>query len=260
MGFITSMARRMRNNKLSRRLSSTQPRRGDESKDLIKSNSETVSFAQAESIESTSTIVHHSSHDVVQPSELPARKRLQGGDVKIQTLFDGIQTPDSVSSRTAKTLSRPEYPILKLDTVHSPHDTPTKKLQGPIETEEKLKEKDGENKGSSTGSGCSEKENQDGNEKEKKPSQVKKGSAAKNRRSMTAMLRDRCSVKMPRSSLSLKSLRSPSSPKWLDGHVITEDESPVEEMSHRKWGDKHSRKDWGRGMGVWGVGLMGRAM
>lgn len=135
----------MRDNKLSRRLSTSKqkPKRlDDDSNDLIKTTSNTLSLGRAESVSSSNTMVRDSDHESVLPIESPAqRKRLGPTDLNLQALLDNGQALDRCNSRAAKTLSMPGYPVYKLDTMGSPRKTPAKKLQAPLETGDKLRSK-----------------------------------------------------------------------------------------------------------------------
>jgi hypothetical protein len=267
MGFISSVARCVRDNKLSRRLSTNnKPQRlEDDYNDLIKISSNTTSLARAESMASASTAVHHSAHEPTFPTEPPVQHEQMSPaqlslSIQMQNLFDNGQLLDDANNRAARALSRPEYPILKLDTVQSPFDTPPKKLQAPIETGEKTaldetryfkngylkrqrEEKSGDNVGMEKESG-------------------KKGS--KLRRSMTGLFRKTYSFRLPRSPVSMKTLRaptsptSPTSPRWIDvdASSLADEECLVSEKDEEKWLEAHGIGG-GRDIGIWtseGVG------
>ncbi|KAJ5442028.1 hypothetical protein N7445_005035 [Penicillium cf. griseofulvum] len=232
MGIISTLARRIRNIRLSKRLSTTSTKLHDEdSNDLIKATSETASLRA--SMDSTSTMVHHSLHEPVLPSETPANRmqmRLDNGNMP--TLFDG-DISNSLD-RAGKTLSRVPYPILKLD-CRSPVEAPRRVLQGPLEEEEV--------KGGELGSSATEKGSS--------PENVKKD------RSMSALLKRHCGLNIPRSSISIKASSRDLSPRWLDSAGLTDEEGLVEKRSE-KWveasvqDEKRRNSVWGSvGFGMW---------
>ncbi|KXG50102.1 uncharacterized protein PGRI_060690 [Penicillium griseofulvum] len=229
MGIISNLARRMRNNRLSKRLSTTSTKLHDEdSNDLIKPTSETASLRA--SMDSTSTMVHHSLHEPVQPSESPAnRMQLRPDTGNMPTLFD--ENTSSSLDRPGKTLSRPPYPILKLD-CRSPVEAPRRVLKGPLEGDEVK----GEELGCSSEKGIS-------------PENGK-------RRSMSALLKRHCGLNIPRSSISIKTSRA-LSPRWLDSAGLTDEEGLVEKRNE-KWveasvqDEKRRNSVWGSvGFGMW---------
>lgn len=232
MGFIRSITRCMRENRLSRRLSNAKPQcLDDDSNDLIKTTSHTASVAPPESIASASTIVQHSSHEPVVPAESPAQwKQLSPLDLNIRTMFDEVDSLDPATNRAIKALSMPEYPVLRMDTIHSPFDTLTKILDESINP--------GENGN----------QHQNGADKIEKSRKLRKseewerkkddqtqdtGRASRIRRSMTGLLRRR-SLRTPRAPTSLKTLRNPNSPKWIDGSSIV-DEGSLDEKDGITW-------------------------
>ncbi|CAG7971368.1 unnamed protein product [Penicillium salamii] len=106
MGIVSNMAHRMRNNRLSKRLSISSSKDEDEdSNDLIKPT-ETTSLARP-SVESTITIIRHSFHD----SDSNKLQLQTNTNMNTRTLFD--RTPISPGA-----LSR-EYPMFKLDMCQS---------------------------------------------------------------------------------------------------------------------------------------------
>ncbi|CAI7626747.1 unnamed protein product [Penicillium glandicola] len=130
MGFISTLARRMRINHVSKRLSTTSTKLDEDSNDLIKTTSETASLNRA-SMDSTSTMVQHSFHEPVLPDESPANRQMRPDTGNMRTLFDG-NTMSRPTDRATKALSRPVYPILKLD-CRSPVDAPRRVLLQPLE-------------------------------------------------------------------------------------------------------------------------------
>lgn len=106
MGIVSNMAHRMRNNRLSKRLSISSSKDQDEdANDLIKPT-ETASLARP-SVESTITIIRHSFHD----SDSNKLQLQTNTNMNTRTLFD--RTPISPGA-----LSR-EYPMFKLDMCQS---------------------------------------------------------------------------------------------------------------------------------------------
>ncbi|KAJ5958744.1 uncharacterized protein N7479_005894 [Penicillium vulpinum] len=211
MGFISTLARCVRIKRLSKRLSTTSTKRHDEdSNDLIKTNSETASLARA-SMDSTSTMVHHTLHEPVLPSESPAnRMEIRPDTGNVRTLFDEDATSTSHSSE--RTVGRPAYPILKLD-CRSPVEAPRRVVQGPLDMGDEVK-----------GGGTTA-------QRGFLPQKCEK----KDRESVTAMLKRHCGLNIPRSSVSIKtSSRSLTSPKWLDSTGITEEERLVDKQDE-KW-------------------------
>ncbi|KAJ5381862.1 uncharacterized protein N7496_004290 [Penicillium cataractarum] len=232
MGFITSVARCVRENKLSRRLSNAKPQRlDDDSNDLINTTSHTPSAARPESIASASTMVQHSSQEPVVPTESPAHmKQLDHWDLNIRTLFDEVDSLDPETSRAIRALSMPEYPVLRMDTIQSPLDTPTKKLDDAIDPGDK--ENCYRRGGGKEGKSRKSRKSQD--EKSRADTQSQdSGKGFKLKRSVTELLRRR-SLKNPRTPTSLKTLRNPNSPKWLDSSSIVE-EDDVDEKDEMKW-------------------------
>ncbi|CEJ60030.1 hypothetical protein PMG11_08624 [Penicillium brasilianum] len=229
MGFITSMARCVRENKLSRRLSNAKPQRlDDDSNDLIKTTSHTASVAPAESIASASTMVQNSSQEPVVPTESPAHmKQLDYWDLNIRTMFDEVDSLDPETSRAIRALSMPEYPVLRMDTIQSPSDTPTKKLDDAIdpgERESSHRRKEGK----------SRKSRMSQDEKSRGDDQSQKSwTGSKMKRSMTGLLKRR-SLKVSRTPSSLKTLRNPNSPKWIDSSSIVEEDTS-DEKDEMKW-------------------------
>ncbi|KAJ5907079.1 uncharacterized protein N7473_003995 [Penicillium subrubescens] len=252
MGFITSVARCVRENRLSLRLSNAKPQRlDDDSNDLIKTISHTASVAPAESIASASTMVQHSSQEPVIPTESPAHmKQPAPWDLDIRTMFDEVDSLDPATSRAIRALSMPEYPVLRMDTIQSPFDTPTKKLDDAIDPGEK----DVQNGGKTEKSKKSRKSRE---EKRSRDTQTEEsGRASRIKRSMTGLLKRR-SLKVPQTPTSLKTLRNSNSPKLIDSSSIVE-EDVVGEKDDLKWleanglrrFDKRSSGFWtGEGMG-----------
>ncbi|KAJ5794678.1 hypothetical protein N7457_001277 [Penicillium paradoxum] len=126
MGLISTMTRRVRNNRLSRRLSTTSTKLHDEdANDLIKTLSGT---SRVPSMDSTSTIVYQ---NPVVPSESPANRGLiKTKDMHVGSLFDQEMASRS-ADRAARALAGQEYPVLRLDMCQSAE--PRRALQEPLE-------------------------------------------------------------------------------------------------------------------------------
>ncbi|KAF3395701.1 hypothetical protein F1880_006698 [Penicillium rolfsii] len=232
MGFITSVARCVRENRLSRRLSNAKPQRlDDDSNDLIKTISQTASVAPAESIASASTIAQHSSQEPVVPIESSTHtKQPAPWDLNIRTLFDEVDSLDPATSLAIRALSMPEYPVLRMDTIQSPFDTPTKKLDDAVDPGENGVE----NHGRGDKAEHLKKPRKSREEKRTKDTQTEEsGRASRIKRSMTGLLKRR-SLKVPQKPTSLKTLRNPNSPKWIDSSSIAE-EKVVGEEDDLKW-------------------------
>jgi hypothetical protein len=165
-------------------------------------------------------------------------------------MFDEVDSLDPATSRAIRALSMPEYPVLRMDTIQSPFDTPTKKLDDAIDPGEK----DVQNGGKAEKSKKSRKSRE---EKRSRDTQTEEsGRASRIKRSMTGLLKRR-SLKVPQTPTSLKTLRNPNSPKLIDSSSIVE-EDVVGEKDDLKWleanglrrFDKRSSGFWtGEGMG-----------
>ncbi|KAJ5512699.1 hypothetical protein N7463_002251 [Penicillium fimorum] len=237
MGFISTLVRRMRIRRLSKRLSTTSTKLHDEdSNDLIKTTSETASLTCV-SLDSTSTMVHHSLHEPVLPSESSENRmqmRLDNGNMR--TLFDENTTSQS-PDRVARPPSKTPCPVLKLD-CRSPVDAPRRVVQGPLETGDEVR---------GGALGCSSATTA---EKGFSPTE-KCVSEKKDRMSMSALLKRHCGLNIPRSSISIKTpSHGVASPKWLDSAGLTEEESLVEKRSE-KWVEG-GLQDEKRRNSVWG--------
>ncbi|KGO65293.1 hypothetical protein PITC_015610 [Penicillium italicum] len=233
MGFISTLSRCMRKNRLSRRLSTTSTKLHDEdSNDLIKTTSETASIRA--SMDSTSTIVHHSFHEPVLPCESPANRmqiRPENGNMRI--LFDANTTSTQPTDRATRALTRPAYPILKLD-CRSPVEAPRRVLQAPVEIgREKNKHKTRENARDYP-------ETKTSAQKGFSPTE-KCVCEKKDKKSMAALLKRHCGLNIPRSSISSKTSRGLQSPKWLDSAGVNDEESLVN-RKNEKWVEAHEEK------------------
>ncbi|KAJ5831885.1 hypothetical protein N7474_000196 [Penicillium riverlandense] len=145
MRFISSITRYLRSKRSSKRLSRSKPC-DEDSNDLIIQTSETVSFAQGDtdSIDSaSSTIVRHSIDEPAQSTETRTdENKLQSmGNISIHTLFDERVSSNLGSDKAVQALSRPEYPVIKLDTTPEPPDQPPKSLEEPMPLDEEEKAK-----------------------------------------------------------------------------------------------------------------------
>ncbi|KAJ5919687.1 hypothetical protein N7454_009522 [Penicillium verhagenii] len=250
MGFISSITHSFRNNKLSRKLSTSKPNRPyEDSKDLIKIPSIVGSLTRVDSVAST---IRHSNLDPIMPTESPThRKCLTPADLNLQTLFDNAEALDPATRRAVRALSMPEYPVLKMDTVQSPFDTPPKKLQDPIDTNGRwsgkknahrrtrsMKTQSVDLRGDTVGV------LQDGNG----------NSGSKIKRSMTGLLKS-TSLKISRSSS--KSKRVPANTKWLDSSSVKED-FPLDEKTELKWLELNGLTSRDTEFGIWNGNGFGR--
>ncbi|KAF4763324.1 hypothetical protein N7455_010549 [Penicillium solitum] len=249
MGFISTLSRCMRKNRLSKRLSTTSTKLHDEdSNDLIKTTSGTASTRA--SMDSTSTMVHHSFHEPVLPCESPAdRMQIKPDNGNMRTLFDANTTPSQPTDRATRALSRPAYPILKLD-CRSPVEAPRRVLQAPVE----ITNKASDNFGGYPGKGASSVSSPVAAQKCFSP---EKGvSEKKDKRSMSALLKRHCGLNIPRSSISIKtSSRGPQSPKWLDSAGVTEEEGLVDKKNE-KWVEAQEEKSRNSVLGGVGFGRL----
>lgn len=248
MGFISSISRSVRNNRLTRKLSTSKPRY-DDSRDLIKISSNVGSLTRVTSHSLSPTIVQPPESETLFPPESPSRRKaLSPADFDLQSLFDNAEALDP-SNRAMKTLSMPpNYPIYKLDTVNSHCQSPKKHLQAPIETEEwAASAKKGHRKSIMSRS-------------DKRKSNMlgkNENSRSKIRQSISGfsdLLKRGSSVYMPRSSLSMKTLRSSSSQKWFDTGNNNSDDSLAKEEAEVKWLELNcaASEHTGRAFEFWG--------
>ncbi|KAK4868150.1 hypothetical protein LT330_007348 [Penicillium expansum] len=255
MGFISTLSRCMRKNRLSRRLSTTSSKLHDEdSNDLIKTASETGSTRA--SMESTSTMVHHSFHDPVLPCESPAnRMQMRPDNGNLRTLFDANIPSNQPTDRATRALTRPAYPILKLD-CRSPVEAPRRVLQAPVEIgREKDMSRTSENAAGHPGKGASGVPSTTMAEKGFSPTE-KYVSEKKDKKSMVALLKRHCGLNIPRSSISIKaSSRSLQSPKWLDSTGVTDEEGLVDKKNE-KWIEAQDEKKRNSVLGGVGFGRL----
>lgn len=252
MGFISAMARCMRENKFTRKHRTCKPQRlDDETNDLIETNSQNgSSLAQVESIASASTGKQHSALGPIPPIKSPKRKQLSPADLNLQTLFDNGKALDAATDPTAGAIAIPEYPVYKLDMSSSPTESPTKKLQDPIDPEKETRRKSVEWM----------------DEKLRKEISVPKAmeerdvperkEAAKLRRSKTQMLRKHLSVKIARAPRSSRNLRGHTSPSWIDASDLADEESLIN-VEEEKWLEAHGLGG-GKNIGMWTGGGLGR--
>lgn len=219
------MTRRMRNNRLSKRLSISSSKLEDEdSNDLIKPT-ETACLTRP-SVESTMTIVRHSFQETPS-SDAPKKLQLQT-NMNMHTLFD--TTPTS-GVRSAGAYSNPEYPVFKLDMCEAPFQTP-KSLQGPMQTGDWRDHSTTIKNGYYKSSDCS--------------SITAVEEPKKNKRSIKTLWKRHCGLNIPRSSLSLKT--SAASPKWLDSAGVG-DEEALMDMKNEKLLEVHmqNRRKFNKG-------------
>ncbi|CDM35881.1 hypothetical protein DTO013E5_5394 [Penicillium roqueforti] len=254
MGFKSTLARCMRKDRLSKRLSATSTKVHDEdSNDLIKTTSETVSTRA--SMESTLTMVHHSFHEPVLPGESPAnRMQIRTDSGNMRTLFDEDTTSNQPTDRATKALSRPAYPILKLD-CRSPVDAPRRVLQEPWEMSTDGNRSKTPVIAGYPGKGASGFSSKTTAQEGLSPTE-KVVAEKKDKRSMAALLKRHCGLNIPRSSISIKASRDLQSPKWLDSAGVTEEEALVDKQDG-KWVevDLHDER---RRNSVWGGVALGR--
>ncbi|KAJ5626691.1 hypothetical protein N7528_004118 [Penicillium herquei] len=248
MGFISSLTRSICNNKLSRKLSTSKPHNPhyDDSNDLIKIHSNTGSLTRADSFAST---IRLSNREPITPTESPThRKRLTPADLNLQTLLDNAEALDPATNHAVRALALPEYPVLKMDTVQSPSDYTEKKLQGPIDTGDKgRRKKDMARRSRSVRSSVGR--NKCGKSGVENSGTTESGSKIK--RSMTGLLRRGSSLKIPRSSLSLKTFRGSTPPQDSDRVSLTEDDFFLDEKAELKWLELNGLSGRGLDFGVW---------
>jgi hypothetical protein len=140
-----------------------------------------------------------------------------------------------------------------MDTIQSPFDTPTKKLDDAIDPGEKGVQSEGHGDKAEK----SKQSRKSPEEKSMKDNQMdESGRGSRFKRSMTGLLKRR-SLKVPRTPTSPKTLRNPNSSKWIDSSSIVEEDF-VGEKDDLKWleanvlrrFDKKSNGFWtGEGMG-----------
>ncbi|CAG8895768.1 unnamed protein product [Penicillium egyptiacum] len=227
MGFISTLERCMRK-ALSKRLSTTSTKLHEDSNDLIKTTSETASLTT--SMDSTSTMVHHSWHEPVLPCESPNPMQIRTDNGNMRTLFDD-DTTYQPTDRAVKALARPAYPILKLD-CRSPIEAPRRVLQEPLgmSRDESMSKATGAGGYTEKGAlGSSATTAQNGFEEEFI-------AGKKDKRSMSALLKRHCGLNIPRSSISIKTSCSTQSPKGFDSARFTDEEGLVDKRNE-KWVD-----------------------
>lgn len=140
--------------------------------------------------------------------------------------------------------TRPEYPVLKLDTTPSPSDTPRKKLDSPVDPGQKMSPSKMEDRQDSWG------------ENGGKDQFPKRSGSSRLKRSMT-MLKRKYSLRLPRSPLSVRNLRGSAAPDWFDACSLAEEACLVDEKEE-KWLEAHGIRG-GRDIGHWSGDAMGRA-
>ncbi|KAJ5992242.1 hypothetical protein N7451_007966 [Penicillium sp. IBT 35674x] len=250
MGFISSISQSIRNNKLSRKLSTSKPNRPryEDSKDLIKIPSNAASLTRADSIAST---IRHSTQDPIMPTESPThRRRLTPADLNLQTLFDNADALDPGTRRTVRALSLPEYPVLKMETVQSPFDTPPKKLQDAFDTEGKWSGKRNVRRTTRRVKNEDGKTETDGVSKN-----PNRNSGSMIKRSMTGLLKKSTSLKMSRNSSKIRPAST--NPRWLNSSSLTDDYF-VDEKAELKWLELNGLSSRDTEFGVWNENGFGR--
>jgi hypothetical protein len=237
MRFVSSIARYLRINRLSKRQSRSKPC-DEDSNDLINQTSETVSFAQrdTDSIDSaSSTIARHSIDEPAQSTETKTdENKLQSmGNISIHTLFDERVSSNFGSDKAVQALSRPEYPVIRLDTTPEPPDHPTKSLQEPMPLNEE-------------GSG--------------RNTRAASGRSFERKRQKASMLRKRPKSNQRRSMASIfKTTWHTSSSSKLGSYSIAEEESSVdgEKPDNKQREEREVGRRWS-GFGVWEAEAVGR--
>lgn len=185
------------------------------------------------------------------PTESPThRKRLTPADLNLQTLFDNAEALDPATRRTVRALSMPEYPVLKMETVQSPFDTPPRKLQDPIDTDGKWSGK--KNVRQTT----RRMKNEDTRKETEGVSKISNGnSGSKIKRSMTGLLKKSTSLKISRSSS--KTRRASTNPRWLNSSTFADDYF-VDEKAELKWLELNGLSSRDTEFGIWNGNGFGR--
>lgn len=168
----------------------------------------------------------------------------------MRTLFDANAAPCHLpTDRATRALSRPAYPILKLD-CRSPVEAPRRVLQAPVE----ITSKPSDNVGY-LGKGASGVSSPVAAQRCFSPTQ-KCVSGKKDKRSMSALLKRHCGLNIPRSSISIKtSSHGLQSPKWLGSAGVTEEEGLVDKKNE-KWVEAQDEKRRNSILGSVGFGRL----
>lgn len=262
MGFISSMARCMRDGTFSRKHRTPKSQRlDDESNDLIETNSNHGSSVGTESTLSASTAMHYSHLEPIPPIKSPKRKQLSPADLNLQTLFDNGKALDAAADPTSRALAVPEYPVYKLDTTPIPADSPTKTLQDAIDPERR----ESRDMGRKSVEWMDEKVRKEISvpktmvERDEEPARKEgepKEAVSKLKRSKTQMLRKRLSVKLPRATRSSRNLRANPSPGWIDASDLADEEFLIN-VEEEKWLEAHGLGG-GKNIGTWTGGGLGQ--
>ncbi|KAJ5323298.1 hypothetical protein N7476_001898 [Penicillium atrosanguineum] len=262
MGFISSMARCIREGTFSRKHRTPKPQRlDDETNDLIETNSNHGSSVGTESTVSASTAMHYSTLEPIPPIKSPKRRQLSPTDLNLQTLFDNGKALDAAADPTTRAFAVPEYPVYKLDMTPTPVDSPTKKLQDPIDPGKK----ESRDTGRKSVEWMDEKIRKEISvpetmvERDEKPARKegeRKEAVSKLRRSKTQTLRNRLNVKLPRAPRSSRNLRVHTSPGWIDASDLADEEFLIN-VEEEKWLEAHGLGG-GKNIGTWTGGGLGR--
>lgn len=249
MGFITSITRSMCGNNLSKKHSPPIVNREDEdSTDLItkpcRATTTSFSHTRDESFGSASTAVQRSSDDEILPVDSPTKqKQLSLPDLNLQPLLDNGHALDAEKEGAVSPFTRKsEYPVLKVDTMSSPSETPDKKLASPIDASENTSPneeilRNRENPWDENGG------------KDRIP---KRSGSSKLKRSMT-LFRRKYSLKVN----SRRNGRGSPAPSWFDACSLAEEACLVDEKEE-KWLEAHGIRG-GRDIGHWSGDTMERA-
>lgn len=237
------MTRRIRANKLSRRLSTTTPTRrpDDDANDLIKVPSATTSLARADSRTSTTTCVRHDPTTILPTDSSTQHKWLTASDLNLQTLFDNAETLDALTGS-------PDYPIVRMETVQSPSHMPPETSpagaemgEGTSRASERLR------------SHLQEPEGNGNRARKGQEAEAESGSRSRLKRSMTGLLK-RGSKRFPRSSFSLKSLGALTTPTAKGRDTPSSvDEEGGHGMAEQKWLEANGLTRVTSGVPIWGL-------
>ncbi|KAJ6107149.1 hypothetical protein N7523_008472 [Penicillium sp. IBT 18751x] len=262
MGFISTMARCMREGTFSRKHRTAKPQRlDDETNDLIETNSNHGSSVGTESTVSASTAMHYATLEPIPPIKSPKRKQLSPADLNLQTLFDNGKALDAATDPTSRAFAVAEYPVYKLDTTPIPADSPTKKLEDAIDPERR----ESSHKGRKSVEWMDEKIRKEISvpqtmvERDERPMRKEaepKEAVSKLKRSKTQMLRKRLNVKLPRAPRSSRNLRAHVPSGWIDASDLADEEFLIN-AEEEKWLEAHGLGG-GKNIGTWSGGGLGR--
>ena len=247
------MTRYVRGNTFPRKGSTTQSHRSfdDDSNELIPTSSRTTSLFPTESITSTSTMVPSSSNESSISAELATPK----WDLNIRTLFDEVDTLDPATSCAIKALSLPDHPVLKMETIKTPSETLTKKLDHTVDTESKADT--ASHKGSKFGKSSRFRMSWDKTwYREPQTSEVK--TRTRIRRSMTGFLKRRHVRSPSQPDPSFNPAEESPSPRWIDAASFME-RDVADETDEFNWlKDNGLRRSDNESAKLWAGELIGR--